>query len=170
RLAGDAARGLREADLDHLPRIVPLVHGVGGVESLVTLQAHERAAEPGRERLRHLGLAHARLALEEQRPLELQGQEDRSREPALGDVVLAREQRRRGVDARGMWGGVAQAAPTARAAITEMSCARYSGEPCRSRLSPFASTFAPFAASGVKLFASAASTVEARNTDDAAPV
>ena len=42
-VALDAARGFGEADLDHLPRIVPLVDRRRGVEAFVALQPHELA-------------------------------------------------------------------------------------------------------------------------------
>ena len=90
-----------EPDLDHLPRIVPFVDGSGGVEAFVALQTHERARESRRQHLGDLGLAHARLAFEEQRATELQREEYRRREPPLADVVLRGQQIERRVDAGG---------------------------------------------------------------------
>jgi hypothetical protein len=130
-----------EADLQHLARVVPLVGGAGEVQALVALQADQRPAQHGGQRLRDLGLAGAGLAFQEQRALQLQRQEHRGGERALGHVVQ-REQVRRGVvDARGQ-GGVGHGAqargsrwscgrleveavqPTARAASTGISAAR----------------------------------------------
>ena len=44
--------------------------------------------EGGGQHLRDLGLADARLALEEQRPPQAKREVDRHREPAVGDVAL----------------------------------------------------------------------------------
>ena len=49
-----------------------------------------RAPRRRREDLRELRLADAGLALEEERPAELQGQEDGGRERAVAQVVAAR--------------------------------------------------------------------------------
>ena len=87
------------ADRHHLRRKVPLVDGAGGVEALVALQADEAAAEGLGQRLGDLGLADPGLAFEEERPSELQRQEDDGGEPAAGDVAGAGEQRLRVVDA-----------------------------------------------------------------------
>ena len=87
----DAARGLGEADLDHLPRVVPLVDRARDVEAFVALQADRACASSAvGEHLGELGLADARLAFEEQRPPQLEREEHRGREAAVGDVVAAR--------------------------------------------------------------------------------
>ncbi len=90
-----AAAGLDRAEVQQLPGVVPLVDGLGGVDALVTLQAHELAARPARQDLRHLGLAHAGLALEQQRTLQAYGEEDRGGEALVGQVVVRGE---RGAD------------------------------------------------------------------------
>ncbi len=54
---------LGRPDVQQLPRVVPLVHGVRDVEALVALQADHARAECLRDRLRGLGLADARFAL-----------------------------------------------------------------------------------------------------------
>src|SRR6185295_7973087 len=64
----------------------------------------------------------------------------------------------------------ASAAATARAAITLIIAARYSAEPCRSPLMSAVGIFTAFAASGVKLFASAFSISVARKAWLFAPV
>ena len=165
-------RRLREPDLDHLPRVVPLVDRGRDVEALVALQAHAArrpsacARAPWRSRScrrppRLRGTAAAP---------SLQREEDRGREPAVGDVVLRGEQVERGVDGRRERGGHAvrhagrrrgggsertrppsasqerlRASARARRPRAPPSrrsrCARYSGEPCRSLLRPVASTF-----------------------------
>ena len=66
RLAAD----LGGAQVEQLAGVVPVVDGLGGVDALVALQADQLATGPRRQDLGHLGLADARLALEEQRPLQ----------------------------------------------------------------------------------------------------
>jgi hypothetical protein len=57
----------------------------------VALQAYESRAGGGGEGLGHLGLAHARLALDQQRLAQLGGQEDRGGQCAVGEVALLGE-------------------------------------------------------------------------------
>ena len=97
---GLAAR-LEQPDLQHLPRIVPLVHRGVDVEPLVTLKPDELAAEHASEGARHLGLAHAGLAFQQQGPAQGERQEDRGREIAIGDVALGGEGGLDGVDVGG---------------------------------------------------------------------
>jgi hypothetical protein len=54
----------------------------------VALQADQSRAGCGRERLGGLGLADARLALEQQRLLEYSGEVDRDRKRLVGEVAL----------------------------------------------------------------------------------
>ena len=86
--AGGLARRLGGAQVEQLAGVVPVVHGLGGVDALVALQPDQLAAGPGREHLGELGLADAGLALEQQRPLELECQEDGSGEPLVGQVPV----------------------------------------------------------------------------------
>jgi hypothetical protein len=65
----------------------------------VALQADQRAAQRGRQRLGHLGLAGAGLALDEERALQLQRQVDHGGERALGHVVQRQQPLLRLVDA-----------------------------------------------------------------------
>ena len=90
RLLGLAAR-LEQPDLEHLARVVPLVDRGVDVEALVALEPDQPRAERRREDLGELGLADPGLALEQQRPAELERQEDRRRERSIGDVVAAPE-------------------------------------------------------------------------------
>jgi hypothetical protein len=90
--------GLGQPDLQHLPRVVPLVGGGVDVQPLVALQPDQLGIQPRRQHLGDLGLAGAGLAFEEQRALQLQRQEDRGGELAVGDVVLLGKQRGGGVD------------------------------------------------------------------------
>jgi hypothetical protein len=91
-------RRLGEADLHHLARDVPLVRGLGDVEALVALHAQQHRLQRPRQRLGELGLADARLALEEQRPAQRQRQEDGGAEPAVGEIADVREPADHGVD------------------------------------------------------------------------
>jgi hypothetical protein len=75
---------LRGADVQELAGVVPLVDGVRDVQALVALQADQAGARGPRERLGGLRLAHAGLALQEERLLDRQGEEEGRGEPALG--------------------------------------------------------------------------------------
>ncbi len=75
------------ADVQELARVVPLVDRVGDVQTLVALEADQPRAEDARECLGRLRLPHASLAFEEQWLLERQGEEERRREAAVGQVV-----------------------------------------------------------------------------------
>ena len=92
RVAVGRALRLGGADRHHLRREVPLVDRARRVEALVALQPDQPAAERLAERLGDLGLADPGLALEEQRPAELQRQEDDGRKAAAGDVAGAGQQ------------------------------------------------------------------------------
>jgi hypothetical protein len=79
---------LREgADLQHLPRVVPLVQSLVGVDALVALQPDELAPEHGRERLGDLGLADADLALDQNRTPQRQRDEQRGGQSAVSQVA-----------------------------------------------------------------------------------
>ncbi len=95
------ARRFREADLDHLARVVPLVGRLGDVQALVALQPDQLAAESGGDHLGQLGLADPRFALEKQRPLHRQAEIKRRGEAAVGHVIGLAEQLVRLVD--GFW-------------------------------------------------------------------
>ena len=56
------------------------------VEPLVALEPDQPRVEDAGERLRRLGLADAGLALEQERLLELEREEQRGREAAVGEV------------------------------------------------------------------------------------
>ena len=83
---GDGAF-LRGADVEQLAWIVPLVDGVRDVEALVALETDQPRSCRDRERLRSLGLADARLTLEQQRLLECEREEERGRESTIRQVV-----------------------------------------------------------------------------------
>ena len=90
-----------EANLDHLPRIIPFVHGRCGVEAFVALQADQRTAERAREHLGDFGLADTCLAFEKKWAAKLERKEHAGGEPAVGEVVVLLEQRDDGVDIGG---------------------------------------------------------------------
>ncbi len=87
----DLARGLGSAEVQELARVVPLVDRLGDVEALIALESHELAAGPASKHLRDLGLAYARLTLEQQRPVQRLGEEDGGREAFVGQVLVRRE-------------------------------------------------------------------------------
>src|SRR6266487_3584175 len=60
-------RALLELDVQELLGVVPLVKGLGGVQPFVALQAYEVGLEHGGHHLGDLGLAHARVPLDEER-------------------------------------------------------------------------------------------------------
>jgi hypothetical protein len=82
----DAA--LRRAQRQELARVVPVVQRLVEVDALVALQADQARAGRAGQRLGHLRLAHARLALDEQRLAQLAGQEHRGGQGAVGEVPL----------------------------------------------------------------------------------
>jgi hypothetical protein len=83
----DLARGLLHADFDHLGGVVPLIDRRGNVQPLVALQADELAAERFGQHLGDLGLADTGLALEEQRALHAQAQEQHGGKRPVGDIA-----------------------------------------------------------------------------------
>ena len=101
RLAVGGAHGLGGADRHHLRREVPLVDRRGAVEPFVALQPDQPASQRLGQRLGDLGLADPGLALEEQRPPELQREEHHGRKAPPGDVARAPEQRLGRVDRGG---------------------------------------------------------------------
>ena len=95
----EPALRLEQPDLQHLTRVVPLVDRGADVEALVALQADEPRAEGVREHLGQLGLADARLTLEEDRPTQLEGQEDGRDERPVRHVVTLGERALQPLDA-----------------------------------------------------------------------
>jgi hypothetical protein len=97
-VVGTLPRGLGRPQVQELAGVVPLVHGLRDVDALVALEADELAAGQPAERFGRLGLADAGLALEQQRPLQAERQEERGREPLVGQVTLAGERGRERFD------------------------------------------------------------------------
>ena len=99
RFAVDLALRFGKPNLDHLPRVIPLVHRRRRVEAFVALQADQLAAERGCQHLGDLRLAHARLAFEEQRPPHRQGEKYAGRQATVGEIVVLLEEQGDAVDA-----------------------------------------------------------------------
>ena len=78
-------RVAQELRVEHLLGVVPLVERLGLVEPLVALQSHELPRQRLRQRAGEVRLADARRALDEERPLEGEG------EPADEGELVARE-------------------------------------------------------------------------------
>jgi hypothetical protein len=77
--------------VEELARVVPVVHGLRGVDALVALEADQLTTRPPAEDLGDLRLADAGLSLEQQRPPQRQREEDRRREPLVGQVPVPAE-------------------------------------------------------------------------------
>ncbi len=94
RLAEDLCLGVRllaavallEADVQELARVVPLVERGRGVEAFVALQPDQVRPEQPSEHLGDLGLAHARVPLDEQRLAQLQREMQGGRDGRIGHV------------------------------------------------------------------------------------
>ena len=84
-----AAATLRfgHADGQHLRGVVPLVDGGRRVQPLVTLQAEKAAAQGLGQGHGELRFAAAGFALNQQRPAEREGEEERLRQRRVGDVA-----------------------------------------------------------------------------------
>ena len=88
QLARRRAR-LGRPDREQLALVVPVVDRVVEVDALVALQPDQLGAGRGRQRARDLGLAHARLALQQQRLLEREREIGGGGEALVGEVALA---------------------------------------------------------------------------------
>ena len=98
RVGIGATPGFGGADGDHLGWKVPFVDGAGGIQPLVALQPDQPATEARGDGLGDLGLAHAGLALEKERPAEAEGQEGHGGKRPAADIVLALQHLLHGVD------------------------------------------------------------------------
>ena len=81
-------RPTAEPGVEELARVIPLVEGLPGVDALVALQADQLGAQHPGERPADLGLADARLTLEQQRPAHREGEVEGHGEAAVGQVRL----------------------------------------------------------------------------------
>src|SRR2546425_5620008 len=73
--------------MQQLPRIVPLVDRVREVDALVALEADQARAQHLGHDFGRLGLADARLTLDEERLLQLEREKDGRRQGAVADVA-----------------------------------------------------------------------------------
>ena len=76
-----------QLDVQELLLVVPLVERGRGVEPFVALQADQVGLEHAGHDLGDLGLAHAGVAFDQQRLLEVEGQVHRGRHRRIGDVL-----------------------------------------------------------------------------------
>ena len=68
-----------QTDLDHLPRIVPLVYRRRGIETFIALQPDQRATERFCKNFGNFCLANSCFAFEKQRAVHFQRKEDAGR-------------------------------------------------------------------------------------------
>ena len=87
-----AAPRLHQPYLQQLARMVPLVHRVVDVQTLVALQANQVGLQSRRQRPGNLRLANAGLAFQEKGTLQLERQENGDGQPPVGDVRLLPKQ------------------------------------------------------------------------------
>ncbi len=158
--AARLAARFEQADLEDLPRVVPLVDRALEIEALVALEPDQRAIEHRGQHLGDLGLADAGLALEEERLAETQREEHRGGETAIRHVVRGPQPLRDFVDRRrqrcraplGRAGAVAQDARS----LASLSARRPKTFARWTRYSPEANT-SPSGSSAVRLPLTAAS-------------
>jgi len=85
-----AALQLERTDVKHLACVIPLLDGAVHVQPLEALKPYERTLEKHGERLGDLRLAHAGFAFKQKRLVELEHEENRGGQRAVGNVgVLA---------------------------------------------------------------------------------
>jgi hypothetical protein len=87
------------AHVQQLRGVVPFVQSFALFDPVVALQPQQLALQGLGQRLGQLGLADAGLALQQQRALQLQGQEDGRGQPAIGKVANSFQRPADGVDA-----------------------------------------------------------------------
>src|SRR5262245_16078845 len=110
-----------KANFQHLTRVVPLVKRLSHVDPVVTLQANQLGFERGSQRFRNLGLSHARLAFNKERPPQAQGEINRNGQAPIGYVQLTLEERLKIVDRSRMHGGCLTHLARARAEVSARS-------------------------------------------------
>src|SRR5262245_14090733 len=96
---------LEKANFEKLPGVVPLVECLSYVDAVVTLQTNQLGFERGGQCFCDFRLPPARLALNEKRAAQAQGEIDRHRQASISDVQLTLEERLKVVDRRGKHGG-----------------------------------------------------------------
>ena len=91
RLAGMLAGGFGQPDVHQLSADIPLIGGLGNVQTFVTLQPDEWSLDQRRQGFGQLRLANACFALEKQRPAQLQAEKERSAQSAIGHIAERRQ-------------------------------------------------------------------------------
>src|ERR1700730_10645509 len=81
-------------DRQQLPLVIPFIKCCRLIEALIALQTDQLGRVRRGQRLRHLGLADAGFALEQQRAPEQLHQRDRGRKIAGGDIAASRQRLR----------------------------------------------------------------------------
>ncbi|MCY1531546.1 hypothetical protein D9M68_667750 [compost metagenome] len=92
--------GFGRAHVQQLRGVVPFIERLALLHAVVALQAQQLAVQGRRQRLGQLGLADARLAFEQQRTLQLEREEYRSGQAAVGKVAGLPQAVGKGVDGR----------------------------------------------------------------------
>ena len=82
---------VEEAQLEELARVVPLVQRVTDVEPFIALETYQIGAQRGGGRPGKRRLAHAGLALEEERPFQSEREKQRHGKATVRQVVLVGE-------------------------------------------------------------------------------
>ncbi|ANK72489.1 hypothetical protein FA04_07550 [Ensifer adhaerens] len=100
-LAVDLAGCFRQADFEHLRRIVPLVDRRGDVETFVALQPDQRPVERLGQNLGDLRLADAGFALKKKRALHPECKKQHRRQRRAGEIIMCLQQCHRLFD--GLW-------------------------------------------------------------------
>jgi len=95
------ALGLGEPDVQHLHRIIPFVDGRRDIEAFIALQPDQTTTQRLCQNLGDFGFAHPGVAFEEQRPLQLQGEEQDRRKRATGKIIMRFQHGDRLIDRRG---------------------------------------------------------------------
>src|SRR3984885_6632826 len=86
RVVGDLMLRQRP-DLQHLTGVVPFVERLVGVDALVALQPDQPAAQHVSKNLGNLSLADPDLALQQDRAVQVQRDEQRRRQPPVGEIT-----------------------------------------------------------------------------------
>ncbi len=127
-------RGLRRgqlgrAQVQQLGRVVPFIQRLALLHAVIALQPDQAARQHACQRLGQRGLAHAGLALQQQRPLQPQGQEDGRGQAPVGEIAFGLQRGGQGVyGGNGLLGRHPPCHPsicdTARCVCTLINCAR----------------------------------------------
>ena len=84
--------------MQQLRRVVPFVERLALLHAVIALQANHLTRQNLGQRLRQRGLAHARLALQQQRALELERQKHGRGQPAIGKIAHALQVLQQSID------------------------------------------------------------------------